>query len=148
MLRYHSPANSPAPVRGDGQQVVPEVAGPETRDRVNQAGEHQGPGRFKVQVPAPAILVREHIAVTGRDRASRRRNGYFEQHGRPRIAGFAPIKTGMRDEDLNSADEQSEEDDYRDPVRYADQRRMPGCYRTSEHRNACHLGSIACPHGR
>ena len=50
----------------------------------------------------------------------------FEQRTSHIIAGFAPIESRGRDHDLNSADEQSEEADSRDPVRHADKRSMRG----------------------
>ena len=42
---------------GPGNRLLPEVARPETRDDVDEACQHQGPCRLKVEIPAPAILV-------------------------------------------------------------------------------------------
>ncbi len=93
MLRDHFPECPPRPVGRGRKQVVPEVAGPQTCDGVDQAGQHHGPCRLKVEIPAPAILVGQHVAVASGDRRPRRRDRYFEQRRGPRIAGFAPIET-------------------------------------------------------
>ena len=37
----------------------------EAVDHIQQAGEYRDPGRLEVQIAAPAVLVRQHVAVAG-----------------------------------------------------------------------------------
>ena len=42
------------------------------------------------------------------------------------ISDFSPIEARVRDQDLNTGDQQGNERNYRDPVRYPHQHSMPG----------------------
>ena len=119
------------------------MARPQTGDDVDEARQHQGPCRLKVEIPAPAILVGQHVSVASRDCRSRRRDRNLEQRRSPRIAHFAPIEARVRDQDLNAGDQQSNERNYCDPVRHPDEQSMPGRSLISERGSARHAGSIA-----
>ena len=143
MLGDHAAKCAPRPVCGGWKQVLPEVARPQTGDDVDEAGQNQGPCCLKVEIPAPAILVRQHVSVASRDGRSRRRDRYLEQRSSARIADFAPIEARVRDQDLNASDQQSNERNYCDPVRHPDEQSMPGRSLISQRGSVRHPGSIA-----
>ncbi len=126
MLRHDAAELWPRPVFGGWEQVLSEVAGPETEDNVDQARQHQSPCGLKVKISAPAILVGQDVCVASRDCCSGRGNGNLEQRTSQRISDFSPIEARVRDQDLNTGDQQGNERNYRDPVRYPHQHSMPG----------------------
>src|SRR5947199_8678708 len=67
---------------------------------------------------APSILIRQGITVASQNGRPRRWDWQREHGLHQNIALFAPIEARMRDENLNSADEQRNEADRRDPVCY------------------------------
>ena len=139
----HAPERCPGSVSRGWKQIPPEVTRPQAVDEIDQSGQHQRPRCLKVKVPTPAILVGQHIAVSTRDSRPRRRDRYLEQWRSQRIAHFAPIKTRVGDEDLNSGNQQSHKRNYCDPVGRTDQTSMAGCL-VSLRSSRRHGGSIAC----
>jgi hypothetical protein len=55
-----------------------------------------------------------------------------EERNGVHIAGFTPIEPRVRDDDLNTADEQRKEGDDRHPVSHADKRGVTGSFRVRE----------------
>ena len=78
-----------------------------------------------MEIAAPAVLVGKHVAVAGGDGCSRGGIGSWNSGGSQHVAGFAPIEARVRDENLNSADEQRQEADGGDPVGDTDYERVP-----------------------
>ena len=126
-----------------GEQVFAEVSVDEARGYVDQAGEDQNPCGLKVEISAPAVLVGQDLVVAGGHGISRRGDGNFEQRGSSRVAGFAPIESRMRDDDLSAGDEQGEEGNDGEPVGDAHQRSMPAGYRNWGWGSGCHAERIA-----
>jgi len=98
-----------------------------------------------MEIPAPAVLVGQHVSVAGRDGGARRRDRYPEQRRSPRITHFAPIEARVRDQDFDARDQQSDERNYCDPVRHPNEHSMPGISLVSEGGSLRHPGSIAWP---
>jgi len=46
---------------------------------------------LKVEIPAPAILVRQHVPEAGGHQRSWGRDRDFEKRGSQDVAGFAPV---------------------------------------------------------
>ena len=124
------------------KEVAAEMPSPQTPDGVGEAGQHQRPCRLKMEIAAPSILVRQHVPVASRHHCARRRNWYLEKRGGLHVADFTPIKTGMRDQDFNSGDEEGKEGDRRDPVRHANEWSMAGRVRILERSRVGHVGRI------
>jgi hypothetical protein len=105
-----------------------------------------------VEIAAPAILVRQHVPVTGRYQIPRRRDRQLEQHWSQIVAGLAPIKARVRDHNFNAADEKSKKAQCGDPVSNTHEGRMPRSSRCGwdGRENACvaggvsHAGMVAC----
>jgi hypothetical protein len=57
---------------------------------------------------------------------------YREQRMSQGVADLTPIEAGVRNHDLQAADEQREEAEYGEPVREANDGRMPGSFRIAE----------------
>ena len=112
----------PVSIGGRWEEVLAEVAGPEDVDRVNEAGEHEQPGGLEVEIAAPAVLVGHDEAVARGDGAARGGDGDGEEGLGHHVAGFAPVETGVRDEDLQAGEEQGKKGEDSDPVRGADER--------------------------
>lgn len=108
------------------QQVATEMPGDQSANQVDQAHEDNCPGRLKVEETAPAILVRQDEVVAGRDRGAGGRDGNHEQGLHGSVARFTPVKPGMRDQDLDTGDEEREEAEHRQPVRETDYIEVPG----------------------
>jgi len=79
-----------------------------------------------MEIAAPAILVRKNIAITSGNHVSGCGNGDFEQRSRVDVAGLAPIEARMRDNNFQSANQESEEGKGDEPVRDAHETRVPG----------------------
>ena len=124
-FREHFAECVPFSVGGCGEQVFAEVAGQEAGDHVDQAGDYQDPCGLEVEIAAPAILVGPGVVVAGGNGVARCRDGNLEEWSGARVAGFAPVETRVRDDDLHAGDEQGQERNDRDPVGYADERRVP-----------------------
>src|SRR3954447_17196965 len=77
-----------------------------------------------MEIAAPAVLVRQHVAVTGRDGCSRSRNGQLKQRSSKYVAILAPIEARVRNKNLNSADEQGQKAQSRNPVGDANKQRV------------------------
>jgi hypothetical protein len=84
-----------------------------------------------MEIAAPAVLIRQHITVAGRHQCPRGRDRQFEQRWSQIVAGFTPIEARVRDDNFGSADEQGKKAEGGDPVRDADERRMPRSIRRS-----------------
>ena len=108
------------------QQIFPEVPVKQAGNYVHQAGQYDDPGGFEVEIPAPAVLVGQHIPVAGVDPWSGRGDRKIEQRGSHYVPGFAPIKAWVRDHNFKSAEQQRKNADCGQPVSDADQRGMPG----------------------
>ena len=92
-----------------GQQVFAEMAADGAPDDIQRAGQHQQPRRLEMEIAAPAVLVGQHVAISGRDGCARRGNRDPEQRGRQDVAALPPVEAWVRDDDLESADQQREE---------------------------------------
>ena len=125
------------------KQVFAEVSCDEARGHIDQSGEDQNPCGLKVEIAAPAVLVGQDVVVARGNGISRGGDWYFEERGSSRVAGFAPIESRMRDDDLSAGDEQSEEGDYGEPVRDADEYCMPASYSNWGWGSGCHAQRIA-----
>src|SRR4051794_14571555 len=77
-----------------------------------------------MEIAAPAVLVRQHVAVTGRDGCSRSRNGQLKQRSSEYVAILAPIEARVRNKNFNSADEQGQKTQSRNPVGDANKQRV------------------------
>src|ERR1700686_3580217 len=81
-----------------GEQVFAQMAGKQNGDGVQRAGQYGEPGSLKVEIAAPAVLVRQDVAVASGHQMPGGRDWYFEQRRSQDIAGFAPIEARMGDE--------------------------------------------------
>ena len=136
----HYPERLPCPVGRGRKQIASKVPGPQTPDGIEEANEHHSPSSLKVKIAAPTILIGQHVAITRLHQRSRGRDRYLEQRPRPHVSGFAPIKTRVRDHDLNPAYQQSKEADRSNPVRDTNKRSMSGRIRILEWINVGHVG--------
>lgn len=111
-----------------GEQVAAEMTAGEEIEEVDDAGDDEKPRRFEMQVAAPAILVREDITVTGRDTVARGGDVKAEEWRRVDVTDLTPVEARMRNQNLNTGDEQRDGRDEGKPVRDANEQRMPhGC---------------------
>ena len=94
-------------------------------NHVHEAGQYQNPGSFEVEIPAPAVLVRQHEPVAGVYPRPGGRDRKIEQGGSHWVPGFAPIEAWVRDENFNSAEEQGKNAERGEPVSDANQDGMP-----------------------
>src|SRR5690242_14124125 len=78
-----------------------------------------------MKIAAPAVLVRPRVTVAGRHQPPGRGDWKFEQRRSQYVAGFTPIEARVRDDNFESADQQSKEAQSSDPVSDADEGRMP-----------------------
>jgi hypothetical protein len=74
-----------------------------------------------VQIAAPAVLVRENVAVAGGHAVARRGDVEGEERLRVDVAGLAPVEARVREEDLDTGDEECDEREEGEPVRDADE---------------------------
>ena len=101
-----------------------------------------------MEIPAPAVLVRQHVPVTGRHQCPRGRDRYFEQCWSQYIAGFAPIEARMRDYKFNSTDKQGNKAQGGDPVSDADVGRVPRSNRRGRDRRSRSWDASGVAHPR
>src|SRR5208282_2570260 len=128
------------------------MPGKQARDEVQQSGKYHYPSGLKVEIAAPAVLVRQHVRVAGRHQLPRGRHRKFEQRSGQIVASFAPIEAWVRDDNFTSADEQGKKTQGGDPVSNADEGRVPRSSRgggdsRSRNRNAsgiAHRGIVSC----
>ena len=78
-----------------------------------------------MEIPAPAILVGEHVAVAGGNSGSGGRDRYRESRRRVHVAGLTPIKARMRHNDFESTDKEGQERKRGEPVGNANEKRVP-----------------------
>ena len=78
-----------------------------------------------MEIAAPAVLVRKHVPVAGGDHGSGGWNRQREQGSSPYVARLTPIKAGVRDENFYSTEEQGQEGYGDEPVRDANETRVP-----------------------
>jgi len=78
-----------------------------------------------MEIPAPAVLVGKHVAVASRDHGSGGWNRQCEQGSGTYVARFAPIKARVRDENFYSTEEQGQEGYGDEPMRDANEGRVP-----------------------
>src|SRR6202142_338324 len=76
-------------------------------DSIEQGSEYQNPGSLKVEITAPAVLIRQDVTVAGRHEIPRGGDWQFEQRSSQIVAGLSPIKARVGYDNFNSADEQS-----------------------------------------
>src|SRR5215813_12890008 len=101
------------------------MACPQAVDSVQQTGQDRAPGGLKMEIAAPAVLIRQHIAVAGRHGIPRGRDRQLEERRSQYVAGFTPIESRVRDDDLDPAYQQGKEAQRGDPVSNADDRGVP-----------------------
>ena len=106
------------------EQVFPQVPCEQAGDYVQQAGQYDDPGGLKVEIAAPAVLVRQHVPVAGGHQGPRGRDREFEQRRGQYVAGFAPIEARVRDHNFDSGDQQGKKAQRGDPVSDADEGRV------------------------
>src|ERR1700690_331538 len=94
-------------------------------DSIEQGSEYQNPGSLKVEITAPAVLIRQDVTVAGRHEIPRGGDWQFEQRSSQIVAGLSPIKARVGYDNFNSADEQSKKAQSDDPVGDADEGGMP-----------------------
>src|SRR5277367_6665985 len=87
-----------------------------------------------MEVAAPAVLVREDVAVAGGDQTARGGDVESKERCGQVVAGFAPVEARMRDDEFSAGDEQSEEAECGDPVSDADEERMARSNRSGRDR--------------
>src|SRR5579863_1404764 len=124
MVRDRGRERAPRKISPAREQVFPQAPRKEERDYVQYAGQDDDPGRLKVQVTAPAVLVGEDVAVAGGDQRARGGNVEFEKRRGRVVAGFPPIEARVRDNEFGAGDEQSEKAERGNPVCDADEERM------------------------
>ena len=90
-----------------------------------QAGSDHQPRRLEMERTAPAVLVRQYVTVAGMYDRARRWNRDREQRPHIHIAGLSPIEPRVRDENFDSGNNQGQESQRGEPVRNANQERMP-----------------------
>lgn len=83
------------------------------------------PGRLKVEIPAPSVLVRQDVPNAGRHEVPRCRNWQLEQGWSMYVAGFTPIEARVRNHNFSTTDQQGEKAQGGGPVQDADERRVP-----------------------
>src|SRR5579864_3855818 len=115
---------APRKVSSARKQVLPKMPREQTGNSIEQAGEYQNPGSLKVEIPAPAVLVRQDVPVAGRHQGPRGRNRQSEQRCSQIVAGLAPIEPRVRDHDFSSGDEQGKKTKSDDPVSEPDECRV------------------------
>src|SRR5690242_17487256 len=82
-----------------GEQIIAQVPGEERGEYVQQAGQDDNPGRLKVEVAAPTVLVRKDVTVARGDHRARGRDGNSKERLGQHIAGLSPVEARMRDDD-------------------------------------------------
>ena len=131
MVRDSDPEHPPRRIALPRKQILPKMPGKQAGDRIQQAGEDQHPCGLKVEIPAPAVLVRQHVPISGRHQVPRGRDGQLEQGLRQHIAGLAPIEARVRDHNFRSADQERKKTNGSDPVSNPDKGRVPRNHRRS-----------------
>ena len=116
---------APVAIFGRGKKVASEVAVEEACCSVYEAGEDENPGCFKVKIAGPAVLIGHDVVVAGGNGIARCGDRDLEERCGAGVAGFSPVKTRVGDDDFPAGDEQGEERNDGEPVRYADERGVP-----------------------
>src|SRR5271166_870839 len=115
----------PRAIGRNWKQALAKMPGQQTPDHIEQADEDQHPGSLKVEIPAPAVLVRHHVPVARLHQRPRRWDRQLEQRVSQHIAGFAPIEARVRDHNFQAGDQQGKKAQDGDPVSDADEGRVP-----------------------
>src|ERR1700745_1300433 len=109
-------------VRTRRNQIAPKVSRKQSPDHVQQSRRDSNPRRLEVKIPAPSVLVRQHISVASRDGVSGGRQMQIEPRLRVYVANLSPVEAWMRQNDLASAEQQSEKCQRDKPMGDAHQR--------------------------
>ena len=107
-------------------------------------GEHRDPSGFKMQIPAPAVLVGHLVVVAGRHGAAACGNGNHEQRLGVDVAHFAPVETRMRDDYQEACHHERDESDEGEPVRNAHYSRVTERPRPFSLESRWHAARVAC----
>ena len=98
-----------------------------------------------MKIAAPAVLVRKHVTVAGGDGVSRGWDRDFEQGRSVDVARLAPVKARVRDENFHSRDEQGQEGQGDEPMRYANEGRVPRTKSFGAVDNCSHEAPVVLP---
>src|SRR5262245_8854431 len=71
MIYHITPERLRSELSSPGHKMTPEMAGENSRQQIDRAGQREDPGRQKVQTPPPAILVEYVVGPARADRRSR-----------------------------------------------------------------------------
>lgn len=92
------------------------MSGEQAGEAVEKAGEDDEPRGLEVKGAAPTVLIGQHVVVAGGDGGPGSGDGDLKERGSVNVAGFAPIKTGVGDDDFNPGDKEEEEAECGNPV--------------------------------
>src|SRR5580692_7730803 len=109
-------------VRSRGKQIAPEMPCEEAEQHVEQTRPDRKPCRLKMEIAAPAVLIREHVPIAGGDCIPGGWQMQIEPRAHVYVAGLTPVKPWMRKHDLSSADQQREKRDRSSPMGRAHER--------------------------
>src|ERR1700690_1258804 len=94
----------------------------EAKQRVEQTRPDRKPCRLKMEIAAPAVLIREHVPIAGGDGIPGGWQVQIEPRAHVYVAGLTPVKPWMRKHNLSSADQQREKRDSGSPMGHAHER--------------------------
>src|SRR5215475_11075311 len=101
VARQHAQERLPASFAWRRKEVAAKVPRPQSPGYVYETSDHQCPGRLEMKISAPAVLVGQYVAISSRNCGTRGGDWNPKQRRSQRIAGFTPVKTRVRDENLN-----------------------------------------------
>src|SRR5215475_2316459 len=91
---------------------------------IQEARQHQQPRRLEMQIPAPAILVRQRVSISGGNQISRSRDRYLEKRLGVDVADLAPIKPRMRHHNFQARHQQRQKRNGSEPMSDAHPQRV------------------------